>query len=1434
MKLTKADRLRIAVGRDRGEYGRSILYYAPRKGIPGEDNNTQQQIARRVRRANQLYDVFFKGDSFQELAGHFRELVKQAADADNLETLEKILREYQGYEKINHNGTSKLQSQRTMRYALREKDIRKSLEQYVREQLTDTWQRKEYTQAAVAILQCICDGRNWDANIQSLKNREMDMLSYFLQACKECHRVDRGFPCIVGGTQELEKQFTLLMKGLVGVSQPERESEIVNAYYSEDPARVEACLDEQIRWLTSDVIVQTRNKDRQMIEVNLSEYTYAYATEERMRAILVRMRKALKRGANGETAILLLQALAQHEGMTLQKVATVSKNSAEYQALREFVDAVNRDYYKIHIFKSVRNTDVKVQIHRQDAEPESTEILALSGIGKEKQQGLHGTLARYAMSAVNSDQVLLNLKTLVFEYFIPKQKKKESYLRIDKLWRLPIEQGECFDVAFEAVRTMHDQSQKVSISLKQLWEQPMIDQKQVKDRIRYVNYGKYLHLVRASETLDKEEQDFCLYWSAYIKAFVEKNYVKTQKTLSEAECTSIRMMTACWKEILRFLCGKYMDIGKAVYHFAMPEDLSPMKPVVYGQVRKGYRQGISSFDYETIKAGDTLKRSIAVVTVSAVHNFSGSVIDEQRRVQYQEKMIHTGADANLEDIFFIKEEVLEAIRKDNVVKQILRYFGGRSCVQESVRTQLEKAPMALVWEILDHLKRIRNRNFHYAAGADNKIDYRYAQLLWNNEITVYGQRICERYYKKMVSLFYREDHIRNLVTALYSHTMAVEAQVPNFSAIWNESDTTLLARSLCNHWNQNVQKQQRFEEALQFLLKEIYVRDFSVNEEAGRYFLNAVSRHVEQAGVQLEEQWSREAKQHLNAAEDFKRYVDQTVKILRETEGDGLPQGEIRFSKLCQFVVTEYCQQNQGKKEDEIYKHFKLLLNHCTKQAFLTFIEKEYAFIMTPEDRNIEKGINYLKNIEIQVPIREMENSDHRDLLYDWFVYAHFVHPAQLEALIRQFKGYIQYRESILRRMEYAGQLTQGDIEQYRKELESGQIRSAKEIVQVLGFVQQLAGRLTSTFDDYYDDKEAYARYMAQYIDLSQEKGETAYDKLRSFCREALGTGFAVDIYAEGEKPRLLRHVEWSRMYAGGDEALHQYRKITREEIQDYYRDKEEVRRIVSNGHCETLDQQKMVLEHRKLASRIKLEDVTSIYHAIYELLGQLVSMSYLRERDEMYLLLGFYYMALQAERCSTSQDNGWGEIMDSLEFRNYHVEQGLVLYQVLGVFDFGTKLLCYDEEKGKWNRENGSTSLKIMKFNKMHRKSLACALRLFEDDKYSTEIAALRNYVDHFKYYADHKKSIVDLYAQFFAKFFGYSTKLRKNLLFLFSNVLEEYAVESKLTLNEDEKQNTSISVVAKSQKHNYKLRQGGFVRLDARSTVFVETLKKELEYSR
>ncbi len=71
------------------------------------------------------------------------------------------------------------------------------------------------------------------------------------------------------------------------------------------------------------------------------------------------------------------------------------------------------------------------------------------------------------------------------------------------------------------------------------------------------------------------------------------------------------MMLNCWKEIIRYLCGKYIDIGKAVFHFtnltAMPK---PKDKIIYGQLEEQYKKGISSFDYEAIKAEETLQRDM--------------------------------------------------------------------------------------------------------------------------------------------------------------------------------------------------------------------------------------------------------------------------------------------------------------------------------------------------------------------------------------------------------------------------------------------------------------------------------------------------------------------------------------------------------------------------------------------------------------------------------------------------------------------------------------------------------------------------------------------------------------------------------------------------------------------------------------------------------
>lgn len=68
------------------------------------------------------------------------------------------------------------------------------------------------------------------------------------------------------------------------------------------------------------------------------------------------------------------------------------------------------------------------------------------------------------------------------------------------------------------------------------------------------------------------------------------------------------MLLACWKDAVRFLGSKYMDIGKAVYHFAIPMDqLSSTENIRYGEILEEYKDGISSFDYEEIKAEQNIR-----------------------------------------------------------------------------------------------------------------------------------------------------------------------------------------------------------------------------------------------------------------------------------------------------------------------------------------------------------------------------------------------------------------------------------------------------------------------------------------------------------------------------------------------------------------------------------------------------------------------------------------------------------------------------------------------------------------------------------------------------------------------------------------------------------------------------------------------------------
>jgi hypothetical protein len=427
-----------------------------------------------------------------------------------------------------------------------------------------------------------------------------------------------------------------------------------------------------------------------------------------------------------------------------------------------------------------------------------------------------------------------------------------------------------------------------------------------------------------------------------------------------------------------------------------------------------------------------------------------------------------------------------------------------------------------------------------------------------------------------------------------------------------------------------------------------------------------------------------------------------------------------------------------------------------------------------------------------------------------------------LNHLVGDFKSYIQFQEDIFRRKGYAGQLDSTD-ESREKEKQNASVKRAAEVLKVLDFVRGMAGRVSSSFEDYYESKEEYAQNLGQYIRFGADDAGSAYNSLTSFCLHTLEDGRPIDIYADEKNPKLLRNVEIARMYAGGDIPLRGYRPVQAEEIRKFYRTKDEAEKILSKGLCSSRQEQEKVARMQQLKNRMTLNEVTDIFAMVNDLLGRLISLAYLRERDEMYLLLGFYYMAQQKE-------NGWGETLDALSTDRYEVAGGLVLYQICGIFDFGIPLLAESGEK--WKQVGGQTSTKLMAFYRSHKASLTQALRLFMDDTHDAEVIGLRNYVEHSKYYANPDRSLIGLYSDFYTKFFGYSTKLRKSVAFNFTNALEACALEGKLSFDGNKSPAEMKLNAVKSSMFTYKLQGGKTVELPAKPDTFVEGVKGILNY--
>jgi hypothetical protein len=301
-------------------------------------------------------------------------------------------------------------------------------------------------------------------------------------------------------TRKFQAEFSALIKDMVKVRGVEA------AYKSEKQERIDEAIGNQIKFLLEKESISYKLR-RDQITKRMGEIAYNYRTEDAFQDALdqnfLSMRKSLKRGTNHWVAAHLMTGFANRNHLTLKKVVE-DLDATKHEELVKFIDAVNRDYYKTAILKSIRRINVKVQPRK--------DILSLTSAANEKHKGLNDTLNDYASSPARADETLLSIKKILFAYFLPDDSKAEAdFLKPENLWNIPRRDETFFDSFFPSEEPVNSSKNGSNTELYVLFDKDKIDDKAVKKRINYVNYGTFLAR-KAEASSDRDE-----YWISYIK-----------------------------------------------------------------------------------------------------------------------------------------------------------------------------------------------------------------------------------------------------------------------------------------------------------------------------------------------------------------------------------------------------------------------------------------------------------------------------------------------------------------------------------------------------------------------------------------------------------------------------------------------------------------------------------------------------------------------------------------------------------------------------------------------------------------------------------------------------------------------------------------------------------------------------------------------------
>lgn len=1154
-----------------------------------------------------------------------------------------------------------------------------------------------------------------------------------------------------------------------------------------------------------------------------------------------------------------------------------------------FLITLNMDYTRAEQLENVKKSIINQNVKVQAKEVDGIVKLQLSNAEHKRKKYIFQFIKEFAScDRKEQNKMFLYIKKLIVLFYCGIDKYEHLEEKEVSGWEfsLDIEENAYYS---ENIKKLMEKKKECKNKVERRNINEEI-RKEIKSKIHEsYNQGNAYFKNKYIDIQEKKEDSYekATYWLSYITERAEQLLVeKKTLLLGKEDILSIKYLCEyTWKEWLSFICMKYVDMGKAVYHFAMPDltDVPSTEHTVIGAVLPQFREGLTSFDYERIQAYENFDREISMYVIFAVHNFATAVLREKEQEGKKQHISN-------EDVLYLPKDAEKEYLREDSPKRILQFFGGESRWKQQgedkkfVVEGMEDG-YSLFQAVKEELKAVRNSSFHYTAMiGDAQSENGIIRAMFEREYAKAGQVICKKYYSNNVLMFYKVADINRLIQALYRSPKERPAQIPSYERILKRSEFAVFVDRYIESPNrQNLNRMdttemETFRSALYFVLKQIYYYDFLQNSNLKRKFLENMRVYIAQARDAFQQdRKNRDLADRKNAAGSFERRINEITK-----------EKTVTFGGICQQIMTDYNMQNdremkveigrkssdkqEEKENKKMYGHFPLILYECIRNTFYQYLnitetQDRYDFLKRPEDRR--EFFSHLKEEEFcqgqQISMYQELLKDSEDRKLAWYTLAHFLNQRQLNHMMGTFKSHMQFVEDIDKREAIACQYQ----DTAKKELTKKRVEAYKRIVNILEFSMLFCEQMTNVVTDYFKDEEEYAKHLARYVNFEDKalKGSVA---LKQFCEREVKEGGAngkIGLYYDALNPIVDKNIVKAMMY--GNEKLLEacVEPITEAEIQEYYKNKNQLSGVFKAGRCEKKWQQIKLKDFQNQKNRIELTNVAIYMEIIDDLMSQLISWAYLRERDLMYYQLGYYYTKLFHGDNVLPEDP-----RRTLKGKEFSIVDGAILYQIVAMNTYIFPVFVPDKKKKDLvtpSKEKGGIGKGLRDYVKMYSRDIYYEGRqLFERrdsekalDIEHDEIATFRNYIDHFKYFSNLDRSMIDLYSIIFDNFFSYSSKLHRSVPIVLQNILARYFVIASINIgtkemlsfnSENRKQRAFLTFKDKqlySGTFTYKIKEKKEIKkenktftkelekkihVDARGEKFLEELKRILEYSK